>query len=655
MVGRLLDGRYQIRSRIARGGMATVYLATDLRLERRVAVKVMHGHLADDAAFRERFIREARSAARLAHPNVVAVFDQGEDSDMAYLVMEYLPGITLRELLQEHRILTTEQTLDIMEAVLGGLAAAHRAGIVHRDLKPENVLLADDGRIKIGDFGLARAVSANTATGAALLGTIAYLSPELVTRGVADARSDIYAVGIMMYEMLTGEQPYKGEQPVQIAYQHANSTVPAPSGRNPRVPAELDELVQWATARSPDDRPLDARVLLDQMLDAHGSLATSLPGTGSDTGQRTAIIPGSGRRLQTGETTVLAAGQDFGRSSGTTAETTVIGGNGRQRAATGPQVSANTSALQLRTRKRRGRGWLLLVLVLVLALGGGTAGWYFGVGPGAQVIIPTGLAGLAPDAAESAISGLGLVVGERTEEPSVTIAAGLVVRTDPAEGTSVLKGSTVGVVVSTGPRILPFPNVVGQEVGAAIAALSAFKPVAAPARQFSADVQTGAVISVTQTSDGADVSTSTELAEGTELTLLVSAGPLPVVEGLPLDTATTVLQQAGLVLGATDAREYSDTIPIDAVIRLALTTDPVRTGDTAGLVLSLGPESFPIPDVTELTVREATTELESAGFRVAETGLPDQFKDIYRVRSTTPQAGELRPKGTMIELKPYLP
>ncbi len=204
MIGRLVDGRYQVRSRIARGGMATVYLATDLRLERRVAIKVMHGHLADDESFKQRFIQEARSAARLAHPNVVNVFDQGQDADSAYLVMEYLPGITLRDLLQEYGSLTPEQTLDISEAVLSGLAAAHKAGIVHRDLKPENVLLADDGRIKIGDFGLARAATANTATGAALLGTVAYLSPELVTRGIADTRSDIYAVGIMMYEMLTG-------------------------------------------------------------------------------------------------------------------------------------------------------------------------------------------------------------------------------------------------------------------------------------------------------------------------------------------------------------------------------------------------------------------------------------------------------------------
>ncbi len=184
---------------------------------------------------------------------------------MAYLVMEYLPGITLRELLKDYKKLTPEQTVDIMDAVLSGLAAAHQAGIVHRDLKPENVLLADDGRIKIGDFGLARAASANTATGQALLGTIAYLSPELVTRGVADARSDIYAVGIMMYEMLTGEQPYMGEAPMQIAYQHANDSVPTPSSKNPTVPAELDELVLWATARDPEERPNDARVMLERL------------------------------------------------------------------------------------------------------------------------------------------------------------------------------------------------------------------------------------------------------------------------------------------------------------------------------------------------------------------------------------------------------
>src|SRR5690554_7343727 len=279
MIGRLLDGRYQVRSRVARGGMATVYQATDLRLDRRVALKVMHGHLADDSQYKTRFIQEARSAARLAHPNVVNVFDQGQDGEIAYLVMEYLPGITLRDLLKDHPVLTNDQALDIMEAILSGLAAAHRNGIVHRDLKPENILLADDGRIKISDFGLARAAHANTATGNALLGTIAYLSPELVTRGVADTRSDIYAIGIMLYEMLAGEQPFKGEQAFQIAHQHANDTVPTPSSKNSRVPEELDELVLWATARDPDQRPRDARAMLDQLHETRRLLAGELDAT----------------------------------------------------------------------------------------------------------------------------------------------------------------------------------------------------------------------------------------------------------------------------------------------------------------------------------------------------------------------------------------
>ena len=377
MIGRLIDGRYQVRSRIARGGMATVYLATDLRLERRVAVKVMHGHLADDSQFKQRFIQEARSAARLAHPNVVNVFDQGQDADSAYLVMEYLPGITLRDLLQEYGSLTSQQTIDISEAVLSGLAAAHKAGIVHRDLKPENVLLADDGRIKIGDFGLARAASANTATGAALLGTIAYLSPELVTRGIADTRSDIYAVGIMMYEMLTGEQPFKGEQPMQIAYQHANDTVPVPSAKNPKVPAELDELVAWATEKDPEQRPRDARAMLDQLHETESQLRTALP-PGSTSSQRTLLMPtaraNAAGNAATGETVAFARPA---APSGSDAETAIIAPRGPRAA----EVSDSTSALARVSQKRRGRGLAIFLVIAVLAAAAGITGWYFGARP----------------------------------------------------------------------------------------------------------------------------------------------------------------------------------------------------------------------------------------------------------------------------------
>jgi serine/threonine-protein kinase len=362
LVGRLLDGRYQIRARIARGGMATVYLATDLRLDRRVAVKVMHAHLADDANFRERFIQEARQAARLAHPNVVNVFDQGQDDGLAYLIMEYLQGITLRDLLGEYGRLTADQTMDILEAVLAGLGAAHRAGIIHRDLKPENVLLADDGRIKIGDFGLARAATSHTASGQALLGTIAYLSPELVTRGIADTRSDVYAMGIMMYEMLVGEQPFRGEQPVQIAYQHANDSVPAPSIKNPDVPAALDDLVLWATSRDPEQRPRDARAMLDQLFETQHLIQDEQEhGTPPE---RTTVLPAAATR-------VIAAPRPPGRRE-----------TAPQVAPVRPDPVARLAAATARARKR---GVWLTGAVLVLGTIAAGTGWWFGSGPGGPV------------------------------------------------------------------------------------------------------------------------------------------------------------------------------------------------------------------------------------------------------------------------------
>lgn len=387
LVGRLLDGRYQVRARVARGGMATVYVATDLRLDRRVAVKIMHAHLADDESFRERFIQEARSAARLAHPNVVNVFDQGQDDSLAYLVMEYLQGITLRDLLGEYGRLTADQTMDIVEAVLSGLVAAHKAGIIHRDLKPENVLLADDGRIKIADFGLARAASTHTGTGQALLGTIAYLSPELVTRGIADTRSDIYAVGIMMYEMLVGEQPFRGEQPVQIAYQHANDSVPSPSLKNPDVPPALDDLVLWATSRDPEERPRDARAMLDQLFetehlihDEHGQ-------------ERTAVLPVAhtavaGPGARGAATRMLTREQE--RAAEPAPERSRARSRDRSREQAWreqpvPSVDTplpSTIKLVRATARARRRGGWAAVIVLVLAAAAGGTGWWFGPGPG---------------------------------------------------------------------------------------------------------------------------------------------------------------------------------------------------------------------------------------------------------------------------------
>ncbi|HVE25745.1 MAG TPA: protein kinase, partial [Sporichthya sp.] len=270
LVGTVLDGRYRVTRRLARGGMATVYEAVDTRLDRTVAVKVMHPGLAEDRDFVERFIREARAAARLSHPNVVAVFDQSADSGSVFLAMEYVEGRTLRDWLRDKHRLTPRETFAVMEPVLAALAAAHQAGLVHRDIKPENVLIADDGRVKVADFGLARAVTggSHAATWGAptgtntLIGTVAYLSPEQVEKGQADQRSDVYAAGILLYECLTGLQPFSGETPIQVAYQHVHYDVPRPSDQRPSLPPALDDLVLRATARDPAGRPPDAAAFL---------------------------------------------------------------------------------------------------------------------------------------------------------------------------------------------------------------------------------------------------------------------------------------------------------------------------------------------------------------------------------------------------------
>jgi len=642
MIGRLIDGRYQVRSRIARGGMATVYLASDLRLERPVAIKIMHGHLADDEQFKERFIQEARSAARLAHPNVVNVFDQGQDSESAYLVMEYLPGITLRELLQEHRVLTAAQATDILEAVLAGLAAAHRAGIVHRDLKPENVLLADDGRIKIGDFGLARAASANTATGAALLGTIAYLSPELVTRGIADTRSDIYALGIMLYEMLTGEQPYKGDQPMQIAYQHANDTVPTPSTANPSVPPELDELVLWATARDPDQRPRDARAMLEQLFELQRSMADP-----SATGlQRTLILPAAGVRPGsggTGDTTLLPRARH---------RTGPVGA-----AADAPAPPTNAEALARKSGRRHRRGLVWLAIVVVLALLAGGVGWYFNLGPGAQVAIPT-ISNVSVPSATSTLESRGFGVASRHVEVfDATIASGSVTGTRPGSGTTVHKGSIVSLLVSKGPKMLDVPVVIGTQEAAARTALAGFT-IKDSAYQFD-DQAKGIVLGIVgQNASGGpvDLSTATTYGDKQPVTLTVSLGPVPDVDGQSYADAQTALTAVKLVGTEVDT-EYSDTVASG----LVLSSKPavagvVHEGDTIDLVVSKGQAPITVPDVTTKSLNSATSTLQALGLKVSYANCSSLYctlfdwKNALSVTSTSPAAGAIAHRGDTITL-----
>ncbi|TFB80702.1 Stk1 family PASTA domain-containing Ser/Thr kinase [Terrimesophilobacter mesophilus] len=636
MVGRLIDGRYQVRSRIARGGMATVYLATDLRLERRVAIKVMHGHLADDTQYKARFIQEARSAARLAHPNVVNVYDQGQDADTAYLVMEYLPGITLRELLHEHPVLTTDQAMDIMDAILSGLAAAHRNGIVHRDLKPENVLLADDGRIKISDFGLARAATAQTATGNALLGTIAYLSPELVTRGVADARSDIYAVGIMLYEMLAGEQPYKGEQPFQIAQQHANDTVPTPSSKNPRVPAELDELVLWATARDPEQRPRDARAMLEQLHETRHILEGGQKPAPTPATMQTMVMPSAAPRAAETETQVLGT---------------------RVRQRTGPIASDSAATLSTLADRRHSRSRWLFALILILVALAGATGWYFGTGPGSKVSIPD-VAGKDVAAATAILLKSDLTVSKETKgEFTTTVPEGKVVGTDPKIGSSVAHGGTVTIIVSKGPEPLAMPPVVGGTEDAARAALEPHFDLQETQYQFDSGQAAGivlAVYGVDRTGKELDLSTVTEYWDGQPITLTVSLGPIPDVRGMSVAEAQKALSDKDLVGSRSDKlHDWSDDVPEGDVIGYKPLPEGtvVTKGTELQLIVSDGVEQVPVPDVVGLSWYEAKKTLLDAGFKLDYDARADLLPSAVEVRKTDPRAGATVDKGSTIHVE----
>ena len=634
IIGRLVDGRYRVRARIARGGMATVYVATDLRLERRVALKVMHGHLTDDAVFQSRFIQEARSAARLANPHVVNVFDQGSDDGLAYLVMEYLPGITLRELMRDQRRLSIPQTITIMDAALSGLAAAHKAGIVHRDVKPENILLAEDGRIKIGDFGLARATTANTASGQMLLGTIAYLAPELVTRGTADARSDIYALGILLYEMLVGEQPYKGEQPMQIAYQHATDTVPRPSAKNPGVPEPLDELVLWATEREPGDRPDDAQVMLDRLREIERDLGVTPVAT-----QATSAIPTIERGGSGELTRVLPTGAEV---TGVT-----------------PVVTAdvdNAARLRRRAAMRRARGaWLAIIVILVAAVAGGAA-WWFNSGPGSLVAVPDVRSISEADATARLLQDTLIATGTDGQYSS-DVAAGSVIDTDPRAGSRVDRESGVALILSLGPQPTTFDQALAglPEDEARLLLENAGVSVGESTFQFSDDAGSGIVLLATATRpDGtaADLSPGGgTVYDGDSASLVVSVGSVPDVTGMSVDGATNALAEVDLIVADT-AKDYSNDFDAGEVMGILPRSGggPWVPGDELALHVSLGPAPIEIPSVADMTVREAVKTLEDAGFEPT-TNVPSIVWDLFSVTNTSPAAGTFHVPGTEVAIR----
>lgn len=583
LTGHTLVSRYQIIRLIAAGGMATVYLAKDLRLDRPVALKIIHPHLAGDQDFREKFIQEAKISAKLSHSNLVNVYDQGQDGVHIYLAMEYVPGITLREALQNMGPLTASQALDLYEQLLSGLAAAHQAGILHRDLKPENVLLSDDGRIKLADFGLARKVADQTKVGD-LVGTVAYLSPELVTKGTVDARSDVYAAGVMLFELITGKQPFQGEQAVHIAMQHANASVAAPSSIKPGVPEVIDDIVLWATERDPDERPKDAAELLAAVRQAKKMIIA--PANGTQPNQnKTTVIPVSGQTGNAQSTQVLNLSQSSPQdatqvlrvdglgaevlTAADVAATQVL--NREMIRETDPEVQR----LRSDTSFKPAVAVLTAVSIVLLGLG---VGWSFGSGPFAPFQVPS-VAGLSETQARELLAGCDCQISAEKAN-STSVPTGLVISSNPAAG-AMIWGSPIELSISIGAKLVAAPDLIGLNVAEATAEVlkSGFKLGKVSSWFNQAPIGT---IYEYQGSDGS------KIAENSTIDLKISLGSLPILSNIDEALATNALQAAGLkVAQVTNAP--SDTVAVGKVINFVPLTDPIGAGGEVELIVSSGP------------------------------------------------------------------
>jgi serine/threonine-protein kinase len=647
VVGRVLDGRYRVGPRIARGGMATVYEATDLRLDRICALKVMHATLGDDDDFAGRFVREAHAAARLSHPNVVAVYDQGDDDGTLFLAMEYVPGHTLRDLIRSRAPIPPRQALALLDPVLSALAAAHQAGMIHRDVKPENVLLSDDGRVvKVADFGLARAVSAetqHTATGGVLIGTVSYLSPELVVDGSADPRSDVYAAGVVLYEMLTGRKPHEGESPIQVAYKHVHEDVPPPSALVPGLPAYVDALVARATARDRDLRPADARVMLHQLRRVRAALDHGVLEDPELTEDLTPTVSigreGAARDyidytreepdLSAHVPTILSPAQAAGGEAGGTG---VIASRAR--------AESRPPGRDRRPRRRRGR--LLLALALLLAVAVGTAGWWFGAG---RYVSTPGVLDLTTRAAQAKVETAGLSFRVDGRTWSETVPAGKVVSTDPAPGHDVLRDGTVSAVVSKGPERHAVPRLAGLRLDGAQASLRrAHLSYGDATYQWSQRVAKGVVI-------GSDPAAGTPLRRGTAVDVSVSRGPHPVkvpnLAGDDARAAAKALRHLHLRVHAT--QRHSDAVPEGDVISQSPDSGRLFRGDTVQLVVSKGPVLVEVPDVRRMSADQATATLTAAGFRVRVLREP-VYVGLGLVVKEDPSTGTRAPRGSTVAI-----
>ena len=609
LTGELIDNRYLLQRNLASGGMASIYAALDTRLDRQVAVKIMHPHLANDEAFVSRFIKEAKATAALSHPNIVSIQDQGWNQGgvpAVFIVMELVEGSTLRDLINEQAPLSIENFFRYLNPVVSALAAAHQIGIVHRDIKPENILIAKDGRVKVADFGLAvGAVIGQTLTAesSVVLGSVSYLSPEQVQRGVADARSDIYALGIVVFEMLTGKKPYDGQTPIQIAYKHVNERIPNLREVNSTIPQEVADLIYAATAPNPDDRPKDAQAFLSQLrgievkIDPKRrqmSLELDLPPVTSS------VLNKANKRAKVKVVSALEGLKEK------TSQIITLKNNTQQ--------LKGESAVVTKTRKtsRRVKRNRIIALLLLLSLifGGYTA---FNAD---RVTVPS-LAGMSQKEAASVVAEIGLSAEIGEEIFSEDIPAGRVISSSPAGGGKIAKAGVVKLIISKGKERILIPNLIGQTPDIATQQLADLGlRVGEIFEVFSAQAEKGFIAKI-------EPLVGAEVKPNSLVNIFVSKGneqvSLASYVGLGGEQALSELTQAGFDVSPT--YKFSDTVLTGLVISQTPASAPlVDKGSEITLDISKGPEFVFIPNVISKSSNQATLDLENNGLKVVVKG-----------------------------------
>ena len=626
LTGELIDGRYQLIRQMATGGMASIYEAIDTRLDRKVAVKIMHPHLAQDEQFVERFIREAKAAAALSHPNIVAVQDQGWNQNgtpAIFLVMEMIEGHTLREYLNEQGSLSVKDGIKFLLPVLSALSAAHKIGIVHRDLKPENILISKEGRIKIADFGLAKGPllgGTMTAESSVILGSVSYLSPEQVQRGIADSRSDIYSIAITAFEIFTGKKPFEGAEPIQIAYMHVNNRVPKISSLVAGIPEQLDDLIYRATSSNPDERPRDATIFHEELSRINQALSPKENQLSLELD-----IPIEPMRPKPTRKSLRAKVRELTESIPTPAprETT-------------EEVRKRKKASK---RVRRNRKIALLMAVVV-----GIVGWYVLIGPGSRVVVPSTV-GASQSEVTAALEPLGLTSLIIEKQFSEDIAEGRVIQSLPEAGGRVDAGGTVKLIVSKGPERFTLPLVIGLTPEAATNLIAKMPLELKPlSEEFSTKVPKGYVIDSNPPS-------GEKVKRGAAVVIRVSKGieqvALASYIGKSSDQALNELQDAGFAVTSTYA--FSETRLAGEVISQkpagGATADK---GSAIALVISKGTQYAYIPNLFSIEEAKAVQALKDLELKVVVKKIGK--KTVKKVTNVSPKVGSKVKRGSTVTI-----